>query len=100
MTKSLTINRQREQLNILVFGFIDFYAYRYLFFFFALQLSSSHCNMSSSLVGMNVNQINLENESLSDFLKFVFILLSSTQEFSAGPSEFLADLHFFLVKLF
>jgi hypothetical protein len=26
MTKSLTINRQREQLNILVFGFIDFYA--------------------------------------------------------------------------
>jgi hypothetical protein len=35
---------------------------------------------------------------VSDFLKFVFILLdrhrSSTQEFSAGPSEFLPDLHF------
>ena len=34
-----------------------------------------------------------EKLEISDFLKFVFILLDA-QEFSAGPSEFLPDLHF------
>jgi len=84
MSKSLTINRQREQLNILVLAWdLLISMHTGICSFFALQLSSSQCNMSLSLVGMNVNQINLENtySNRSGFMRGVFFFLEETETY-------------------
>jgi hypothetical protein len=58
-----------------------------------LNKKSSYCNLCQNKIQLLLERIH-HIPAHADFLKFVFILLDSTHEVYAGPSEFLPDLHF------